>query len=141
LLDTTLESDDALEGRILWLPKKDEINEDLLVNVGIEDGCFHHPVMVLSVDQVERKATILIVSFLSEDFKSQLTFRSSLHSTDKILEKSTQTTSMSAAATSQSFPALLTLIIIFNYSSTATISSARSLTLRQGLNIVSIWRY
>jgi hypothetical protein len=64
LLDTTYESYDAMAGCILWLPKKDEIDEHLLVGVRMDDGCFNHPVVVLSADPVERKATILIVSIL-----------------------------------------------------------------------------
>ena len=55
------------EGCIFWLPKKDEIDENLLWDVDIEEGCFDHPVVVLSTD--EQKAAVLIVRFMPKDFK------------------------------------------------------------------------
>ena len=52
---------DLQPGTILWLPKKDDINESLLLNIKIDEGCFHHPVLVLFTDLSGRKATVLIV--------------------------------------------------------------------------------
>lgn len=51
-------------GCILWLPKKAEINEHLLVDFDINNGCFNHPVVVLSTNLNQGKATVFIVSTL-----------------------------------------------------------------------------
>lgn len=56
-----------LAGCILWLPKKDQIDQHLVIGLDIDDGCFNHPVVVLSVDPEERNATVLIVSIPSKD--------------------------------------------------------------------------
>lgn len=73
-----LQHHDILAGSILWLPRKLEIDDHLLVGVDIDKGCFNHPIVVLSTDQVGGKATILIVSItiqrsLSYYSNSQLT--------------------------------------------------------------------
>ena len=60
--DETRQNRDILAGSILWLPRKVEIDDHLLVGVDIDKGCFNHPIVVLSTDQVGGKATILIVS-------------------------------------------------------------------------------
>lgn len=44
-------------------PKKNDIDRDS-VSADIGDGCFNHPVVMPSVDPVEKKAPILIVSVL-----------------------------------------------------------------------------
>lgn len=51
-------------GCVLWLPRKDKIKERLLVDVEVNDGCFHHPIVVLSNELTRGKATVLIVSIL-----------------------------------------------------------------------------
>lgn len=67
LQDTTHNSYNMLAGCILWLPKKDQIDQHLLRGLNIDDGCFNHPVVVLSVNPEELDAIILIVSIASED--------------------------------------------------------------------------
>lgn len=69
----TYQQHDTLVGCILWLPTKDRIDHRLLVGVDIDDGCFNHPVVVLSTDLAEGKAIILIVSVLSCLLITQLT--------------------------------------------------------------------
>lgn len=61
---TTRQNYDIRPGCILWLPQKGDINERLLADVNIEAGCFNHPVMILSTDLVNGKATVFIVSVL-----------------------------------------------------------------------------
>jgi hypothetical protein len=51
-------------GCILWLPKKEKIDPCLLDGVRLLDGCFDHPVVILSLDETEKGATILIVSII-----------------------------------------------------------------------------
>lgn len=48
-------------GCILRLPHKDQIGRHS-VSADIDDGCFGHPVVVLFVDPVQKKAAILTVS-------------------------------------------------------------------------------
>ena len=59
---SALDSSFVQEGCILWLRKRDEIDAHLLATVSIEDGCYNHPVVVLSANLVERTALVLIVS-------------------------------------------------------------------------------
>jgi hypothetical protein len=49
-------------GCILWLPKKEKIDPYLPGGAGLHDGCFDHPVVILSLDEIVKRATILIVS-------------------------------------------------------------------------------
>ena len=70
--DVSRQHHDILAGCILWLPRRVEIDEHLLVGADIDDGCFNHPVAVLSTDQAGRKATILIVSITIERSLSYL---------------------------------------------------------------------
>lgn len=65
-------SGDDLAGCIRWLPKKDDIDQCLLAGTNIDEGCFHHPVVILSTDDVERKATVLIVSIETHNLRSHL---------------------------------------------------------------------
>jgi len=51
-----------LAGCILWLPRKDQTDQHVVIGSYIDDGCFNHPVVVLSVDLEGRTATVLIVS-------------------------------------------------------------------------------
>jgi hypothetical protein len=51
-------------GCILWLPKKEQIDQCLLGGTGLHDGCFDHPIVILSLDEIEKRATILIVSII-----------------------------------------------------------------------------
>jgi hypothetical protein len=54
----------VLSGCILWLLKKDEIDEHLLKGVDIDKGRINHPVLVLSADPLDPNSTILVVSIL-----------------------------------------------------------------------------
>ncbi|KAG8531632.1 uncharacterized protein KY384_003263 [Bacidia gigantensis] len=66
--DAARQDHDILAGCILWLPRRDEIDEHLLVGADIGNGCFNHPIVVLSADQVGGKATVLILtSFDGQD--------------------------------------------------------------------------
>jgi len=69
---------DILAGCTLRLPRKAEIDDHLLVGVDIDKGCFNHPIVVLSTDQVGGKATRLIVSIIqrSLSYHSNSTFPS-----------------------------------------------------------------
>ena len=49
-------------GHILYLPKKHEIRELSFFNLGLDDGCFNHPVVILSADERSDSATVLLVS-------------------------------------------------------------------------------
>lgn len=60
--DTTHNSSKMLAGCILWLPRKDQTDQHVVIGSYIDDGCFNHPVVVLSVDLEGRTATVLIVS-------------------------------------------------------------------------------
>lgn len=64
---------DNRAGCIFWLPKKDYIDERLLAGIDIDDGCFNHPVVVLSIDPNDGKATVLIVSILVQSLRSSFT--------------------------------------------------------------------
>ncbi|MCJ1479598.1 hypothetical protein MMC13_008284 [Lambiella insularis] len=48
-------------GTFLWLPSKDKLEGRFLIS-GIGDGCFNHPVIILSADVASTKATILILT-------------------------------------------------------------------------------
>lgn len=69
---TTPQNHELQPGCILWLPKKDEIDDDLLMDVHIGHGCFDHPVVVLSTNLVQGKATVFIVSTLIQSLRSHL---------------------------------------------------------------------
>lgn len=61
-------------GSILWLPPKAEIPFEYRYEANtIEEGCFNHPVLILSVDQAKTEVVILIVrqSKLSPDMFNQ----------------------------------------------------------------------
>ena len=62
-LQGTTHLHDIEAGCILWLPKKDDIDQSLLTGFNIDNGCFNHPVVVLSTGSSGRKAMVLIVSF------------------------------------------------------------------------------
>ncbi|KAK3324408.1 hypothetical protein B0T19DRAFT_230051 [Cercophora scortea] len=47
-----------LAGRIMWLPKK----EDLDIDVGLSQGCYNHPVVILSPEVSDDDVDILIVT-------------------------------------------------------------------------------
>lgn len=68
----THQNGDSLAGSILWLPKKDDIDQRLLTGTNIDEGCFHHPVVILSTDSVEGNATVLIVSIETHSLRSHL---------------------------------------------------------------------
>jgi hypothetical protein len=51
-------------GCILWLPKKKNIDPCLLDDTNLHDGCFHHPVVILSLDEIGKRAIILMVSII-----------------------------------------------------------------------------
>lgn len=42
-----------LFGCTLWLPRIDQIHQDLAIGLDIDDGCFDHSAVVLSVDPEE----------------------------------------------------------------------------------------
>jgi hypothetical protein len=46
-----------LAGQILWLPPK----EELRIDVGLKDGCYNHPVVVLSPELSNGNVVILTV--------------------------------------------------------------------------------
>jgi hypothetical protein len=60
--DATHEGYHIQSSCILWLPEKEKIDGDLFDHNALSDGCFNHPVLILSVDPVMKMATILIVS-------------------------------------------------------------------------------
>lgn len=68
----TRRNSDSLAGCVLWLPKKDDIDQCLLEGTNIDEGCFHHPVVILSTNSVEGKATVLIVSIETQSLRSHL---------------------------------------------------------------------
>lgn len=70
--DTINDGYDVPAGCILWLPAKDVVGRHS-VSADIGDGCFNHPVVVLSVNPVGKKATILIVSSLISKCQQFLT--------------------------------------------------------------------
>jgi hypothetical protein len=49
-------------GGLYWLPPKADHDMKLLESTVIEDGCFAHPVVVLTVDEKREKAEVFIVS-------------------------------------------------------------------------------
>jgi hypothetical protein len=53
---------EVLEGHILWLPKKEDIRpRKLVADLKFDDGCYNHPVVILSTDELNRTATVLLV--------------------------------------------------------------------------------
>ena len=46
-----------LAGKIMWLPKQEQLDLDL----GIDDGCYNHPVVVLSAFTEDDKVIVLLV--------------------------------------------------------------------------------
>ena len=68
--NTTYQHHGIPAGCTLWLPNKHKIDAHLLEGVDIDDGCFNHPIVVLSTDLVEGKATVLVVSILIPRFPS-----------------------------------------------------------------------
>jgi hypothetical protein len=62
-LQGTIHLHEIRAGCILWLPKKDDIEQRFLTGFDIDDGCFNHPVLVLSTRSSGRKAMVLIVIF------------------------------------------------------------------------------
>jgi hypothetical protein len=63
LLDITLESRYLQAGCIIFLCKKDDIDERLCGDV-IANLCFDYPVVILSTDLQGKTAIVLIVSIL-----------------------------------------------------------------------------
>ena len=51
----------VLPGCIVWLLSKSRCAPDLVENSGMDDGCFDHPALILSVNPKQATATILIV--------------------------------------------------------------------------------
>lgn len=50
----------SLEGQIKWLPKKEELEAGIS---GLEDGCYNHPVVILSkTEESDGTVLVLIVS-------------------------------------------------------------------------------
>ncbi len=59
------DSGDGLEvvaGCIFWLPAKNDCDECLVDNRELNDGCFNHPVLILTADCNLQMAVILIVN-------------------------------------------------------------------------------
>lgn len=54
-------AENVLPGSILWLLPKSKCALDLVVNSGMDDGCFDHPALILSANPKQAIATILIV--------------------------------------------------------------------------------
>lgn len=52
-----------IPGQLAYLPKRPEGELSSLSGSEIPDGCFDHPVVILSTDQRKREALVLIVSF------------------------------------------------------------------------------
>ncbi|KAH6984270.1 hypothetical protein BKA56DRAFT_580821 [Ilyonectria sp. MPI-CAGE-AT-0026] len=50
-----------LAGKIMWLPKQGELQCDL----GIDDGCYNHPVVVLSPFPESEKVVVLLITSLN----------------------------------------------------------------------------
>ncbi|KAH7118580.1 hypothetical protein B0J13DRAFT_532658 [Dactylonectria estremocensis] len=50
-----------LAGKVMWLPKRGELQCDL----GIEDGCYNHPVVVLSPFPESEKVVVLLITSLN----------------------------------------------------------------------------
>jgi hypothetical protein len=49
-------------GAIFWLPPKSEIPTDHLMAASyIDEGCFNHPVLVLSADHARTEVVVLMV--------------------------------------------------------------------------------
>ena len=56
---------DVQPGSFLWLPAKDQLDEELLrgsVLASENEGLFNHPVMVLTTKPAKKMAVILLVS-------------------------------------------------------------------------------
>jgi len=53
-----------LPGSILWRPGKDQIDEHIVNGLNIDNGCFNHPVVILSVGLKERTAAVFMASIL-----------------------------------------------------------------------------
>lgn len=51
----------VLPGSIFWLLPKSKCASDLVMNSGLDDGCFDHPALILSANANQATATILIV--------------------------------------------------------------------------------
>ncbi|ORY63323.1 uncharacterized protein BCR38DRAFT_226616 [Pseudomassariella vexata] len=47
-----------LAGCIMWLPRKEDINLD----IEIEDGCYNHPVVILSPQPKPKMVTLLLIT-------------------------------------------------------------------------------
>lgn len=52
-----------IPGQLSYLPKRPDGEPCSLSGSEIPDGCFDHPVVILSTDQRKREAVVLIVSF------------------------------------------------------------------------------
>lgn len=50
-----------IAGRIYWFPAKPFHNQSLLENYSIGDGCFNHPVVILSTDAGKAETIVFIV--------------------------------------------------------------------------------
>lgn len=51
-----------LEGRILMLPKKTDVEDRIPATLAIDSGIFNHPVVVLSKKVYQRKVAVYVVS-------------------------------------------------------------------------------
>lgn len=49
-------------GHIFWLPLKDGCDESLVDDRDLNDGCFDHPILVLTANCNVQMAVVLIVS-------------------------------------------------------------------------------
>jgi len=48
----------VIPGRIMWLPSREQLPTD----IGLNDGCYDHPVVILSYDPRDGKVTFCLVS-------------------------------------------------------------------------------
>ena len=60
-LKSSKASETLLPGQISYLKKRNEYDEEELLRVDLNDGCFDHLVLILSIDTQDARAEVLIV--------------------------------------------------------------------------------
>lgn len=58
----TGDSFDVTAGHIYWLPAKTDCNKSLVHDLDLNDGCFNHPVLVLTANCDLQMAVVLLVN-------------------------------------------------------------------------------
>ena len=108
-------------GRIFWLPSKNGCDESLIDDLELDQGCFNHPVLILTADFSIQMAVVLIVNQIRviQINIFHLTNPRSLHpSTVKVLRKSFPEMSLCATSMYPSFHRHLIPITAFSFSLT-----------------------